>query len=80
MQAADSARAVKPRFRPNLVIESTGGSKGFVENAWIRCTLRRQGRLPKAPDVLRAAVQQNAGNVGVYATVVQPGLVCGGIH
>jgi len=40
-----------------------------------RCvmTTLSQGSLPKDPDVLRAAVQGNRGNVGVYASVVRPG-------
>ena len=42
-----------------------------------RCvmTTLAQGALPKDPDVLRTAVQNNAGNVGVYATVVRGGTV-----
>jgi uncharacterized protein YcbX len=42
-----------------------------------RCvmTTLSQGDLPKDPGVLRAAVEQNEGNVGVCAAVVQPGRV-----
>ena len=42
-----------------------------------RCimTTLAQGGLPKDPAVLRTAVQQNQGNIGVYATVVRGGRV-----
>lgn len=42
-----------------------------------RCvmTTLSQGDLPKDPGVLRTAVQNNQGNVGVYACVVRGGLV-----
>jgi MOSC domain-containing protein len=42
-----------------------------------RCvmTTLSQSSLPRDPGVLRTAVQQNAGNVGVYATVVRGGRV-----
>ena len=42
-----------------------------------RCimTTLAQGDLPKDPSVLRTAVQQNEGNVGVYASVVTGGRV-----
>ena len=42
-----------------------------------RCvmTTLAQGTLPKDPEVLRTAVQNNEGNVGVYATVVRGGTV-----
>ncbi len=42
-----------------------------------RCvmTTLSQGDLPKDPGVLRTAVQENDGNVGVYASVVHGGLV-----
>jgi uncharacterized protein len=42
-----------------------------------RCvmTTLSQGDLPKDPGVLRAAVQNNEGNVGVYASVIQGGHV-----
>jgi uncharacterized protein YcbX len=43
----------------------------------VRCvmTTLSQGDLPKDPDVLRTAVQNNQGNVGAYATVVRGGTV-----
>jgi len=37
-------------------------------------TLPHQG-LPNDPDILRTATKHNAGNVGVYATVVETGTV-----
>ncbi len=42
-----------------------------------RCvmTTLSQGELPKDPEVLRTIVQNNRGNVGVYATVVRGGIV-----
>ena len=42
-----------------------------------RCvmTTLSQGALPKDPDVLRTVVQNNQGNVGVYATVARGGTV-----
>jgi MOSC domain-containing protein YiiM len=38
-------------------------------------TTLAQGELPKDNDILKTAVQQNKGNVGVYAKVVQGGTV-----
>jgi MOSC domain-containing protein YiiM len=38
-------------------------------------TTLAQGNLPKDNGILRTAVQQNEGNVGVYAKVVQGGAV-----
>ncbi len=48
-----------------------------IDRPCFRCimTTLSQGSLPKDPDVLRTAVQQNAGNVGVYATVVRGGRI-----
>jgi uncharacterized protein YcbX len=45
-----------------------------------RCimTMLSQGSLPRDPHVLRTLVQENAGNVGVYATVVRGGRVVRG--
>jgi uncharacterized protein YcbX len=84
------------RFRPNLVIEPPGGTRGFVEGAWIgriirmgedvrlqitkpcgRCVMTTlpQSDLPKDPGILRTAVQHNAGQVGVYAKVLEGGIV-----
>jgi hypothetical protein len=38
-------------------------------------TTLSQGSLPKDPGVLRTAVQNNNGNIGVYATIVEGGQV-----
>jgi uncharacterized protein YcbX len=42
-----------------------------------RCimTTLPQGDLPKDPGILRAAVQHNGGNVGIYASVLQGGVI-----
>jgi uncharacterized protein YcbX len=85
-----------PRFRPNLVVRPTDGSRGFVEDSWVgrtvaigdrvrlkidlscaRCvmTTLAQGNLPKDPGILRAAARYNRVNVGVYASVVQGGMI-----
>jgi MOSC domain-containing protein len=87
------------RFRPNIVVETGGGAKDFVETAWIgkvlavgdtvrlsiigrcgRCvmTTLSQGDLPKDPGILRTAAQHNRANVGVYASVLQAGMVRSG--
>lgn len=83
------------RFRPNLVIEPSPGSSGFVEGDWVgrailvgdavlrierpcpRCvmTTLEQDGLARDPRVLRAAVSENGGNVGVYASVTREGWV-----
>jgi uncharacterized protein len=84
------------RFRPNIVLESSGGEKSFIEETWIGCTLAigndvrikitgptgrcvmttlAQGGLPQDHGILRTAVQQNQGNVGVYASVIRKGLI-----
>ena len=41
-------------------------------------TTLAQGDLPKGIEILRTAVQQNQGNVGVYASVVKTGLIRAG--
>jgi MOSC domain-containing protein len=94
---APASRFEVPRFRPNLVIETTG-AEGFVENGWAgrtltvgdvqlridgpcpRCimTTLAQGTLPKDAAVLRTAVKENEGNVGVYASVLRAGRVARG--
>jgi hypothetical protein len=83
------------RFRPNIVVNTTEGTKGFVEQSWIGKTLKigdiqlgitgacgrcvmttlAQLDLPKDNGILRTAVQHNEGNVGVYAKVIQGGMV-----
>jgi uncharacterized protein YcbX len=84
------------RFRPNIVVQTTGDVTDFAENAWIghtlaigegirlnitgpcpRCVMTTlpQGDLPKDTGILRTAAQQNAANVGVYASVTRGGTV-----
>lgn len=54
-----------------------GGVRLRIDRPCPRCvmTTLSQGDLPKDPGVLRASVQENEGNVGVYATVLQAGRV-----
>jgi uncharacterized protein YcbX len=54
-----------------------GGVRLRIDGRCVRCvmTTLAQGSLPKDPGVLRAAVQEHGGNVGVYATVVRGGRV-----
>ena len=49
----------------------------LVTRPTFRCVMTTlpQGSLPKDPDVLRTAVQNNQGNVGVYAIVAQSGTI-----
>lgn len=48
-----------------------------VDGPCPRCimTTLAQGSLPKDPEVLRTAVRENAGNVGLYASVIRPGRI-----
>ena len=92
-------RFERRRFRPNIIVQTAGGEKDFVENTWIgkvlavgdavrlsitglcpRCvmTTLSQGDLPKDPGILRTAAQYNRASVGVYASVLQPGMVRSG--
>jgi uncharacterized protein YcbX len=54
-----------------------GDARLRVDGPCPRCvmTTLAQGDLPKDPAVLRAAVRENEGNIGVYATVVRGGRV-----
>lgn len=56
---------------------SPGAVRLRLERPAPRCvmTTLAQDALPKDPNVLRTAVCENGGNVGVYATVVQAGRV-----
>jgi uncharacterized protein YcbX len=84
------------RFRPNLIVAPPESDGGFVENAWVGCTLEigdqvrlkvttatarcvmttlAQGDLPRDVGILKAAVQANGANVGIYASVEQGGVV-----
>ena len=53
------------------------GLAAYILSRCIMTTLT-QGSLPKDPGVLRTAVKDNDGNIGVYATVVGSGRVCRG--
>ena len=85
-----------PRFRPNIVVQTIGDMKGFVEDTWIghtlaigdevrlgitgpcsRCVMTTlpQGDLPNDPDILRTVAKHNQVHVGVYATVLQGGII-----
>lgn len=89
-------RAEVSRFRPNIVVQTIGGVKGFVEDTWIghtltigdevrlgitgpcsRCVMTTlpQGDLPGDPGILRTAAKHNQVHVGVYATVLQGGII-----
>lgn len=84
------------RFRPNIIIQSSTGKTGFIENEWVghtiaisdtvrlniirptpRCvmTTLSQEDLPADFDILRTVARHNKANVGVYATVIQGGIV-----
>jgi uncharacterized protein YcbX len=54
-----------------------GGVRLRIDRPTERCVMTTlpQSDLPKDPSVLRAAVRENEGNVGVYATVEQAGWV-----
>jgi len=93
--AYPSGRFEARRFRPNLVVRTTPGTAGFVENDWIgrtiaigdqiqlritgpcaRCVMTTlpQRDLPEDTGILRTAVRHNRAAVGVYATVLNPGI------
>jgi uncharacterized protein YcbX len=59
---------------------SLGEVRLRIDGPCPRCimTTLAQGSLPKDPGILRTAVQENHGNIGVYATVVRDGRVCRG--
>jgi uncharacterized protein YcbX len=58
-----------------LVIGDEVGLKVTMPTERCVMTTLPQGDLRKDPDILRTAVQNNAGNVGVYASVIQGGRV-----
>ena len=81
------------RFRPNIVVATPEGQRGFVEQDWVgrtlalgqvrlrvtgpcpRCVMTTlpQADLPADAGILRAAVREAKGHVGVYAEVVHGG-------
>jgi uncharacterized protein len=38
-------------------------------------TTLAQGDLPRDPEILKTAAQENEGHVGAYASIVQPGTI-----
>ena len=56
---------------------SIGGVVFRIDGPCPRCvmTTLAQGSLPKDAAVLRAAVQNNGGNVGAYASVIRAGRI-----
>lgn len=88
------------RFRPNLVIETSGEADedSYPELAWVgrkirvgratieitiecpRCVMvtRHTEELPDDSKIMRSIVQQSDGNLGVYATVIEPGPIAVG--
>lgn len=56
---------------------TVGGAELRIDGPCPRCvmTTLAQGTLPKDPTVLRTAVRENGGNVGVYASVARGGWV-----
>lgn len=91
----DSSRFDVRRFRPNLLVNVSGGGGDFPEQAWTgkrlqigsvilraeiacpRCAMTTHGfnDLPKDPTIMRALVRENGGNLGLYASIEQPGTV-----
>lgn len=84
------------RFRPNIVLATPPGTRGFIENDWIgqtltigtqlrlhifgpcaRCVMITlpQSDLPHDAGILRTAVKNNQGHVGVYARVLHGGTI-----
>ncbi len=59
---------------------SIGAAKIKIETPCVRCVMTTlpQGELTKDPAVLRTIVREAAQSLGVYATVVEPGVVCEG--
>lgn len=89
------SRFAVERFRPNILVSTTGANDPYPENAWSgqrlrigevlldvvgecpRCAMTTHGfaDLPQDPGIMRALVQANNGNLGVYARVISPGRV-----